>query len=98
MSRKNIQDLVFDDVHSARPVHQMTLLAGIYTISGGRGLGVLPRTVVGALGTAGGAYRFPRLGKVVPSGSNRFSWRKWEELRLFSLCLARGKLMFCSVV
>ena len=35
LSRENIQDLVFDDVHSARPVHQMTLLAGIYTISAG---------------------------------------------------------------
>ena len=57
MSRKNFQDLLFDDVSSARPVHQMTISPGIYTISGARGLVLQPVATVGASGTVGGAYR-----------------------------------------
>jgi len=45
------------------------VLASIYTISEGRGLGLQPRTVVGADRDMGGAYQFPYRGK---TGSNRF--------------------------
>jgi len=44
------------------------VLAPIYTISEGRGLGFQPRTVVGANRDMGGAYRFPYHGKLVPTG------------------------------
>jgi len=43
------------------------VLAPIYTISEGRGLGFQPRTVVGADRDMGGAYRFPYRGKLVPT-------------------------------
>ena len=73
--------------------------AAIYMVStGSDGLGLWvssPSWVPGADRDVGGAYRFPYREKVVPSGSNRFSWRRWVALMLFRGFLARGKLVFC---
>ena len=66
---------------SARHASAMTTegLSSIYTISGGRGLGLRPRTAVGADRAMGEACRSSYRGK---TGPNRFLWRRWAALEV----------------